>query len=214
MFHYQRSPRWKDLRTTEGWSILQHHALLHTEVQITPPKDPTQAVIPPLLTANVVQASFFRLCVRGGTCRSPWQNGNVYAMPSIPNQIIPYPAEVTINQTTVFDLYVSGDFEIRLFGDPVVVEGQEIPIQRLIVQLSFLATSDLLPVLLEEQLDVIPDFVDGQMFSVTQVFGIGLKSANGWWCTDTVTLSTNQVCLAQVSQTSTDPFLGLGGFPL
>jgi len=133
-------------------------------------------------------------------------------MPDGPNQIVPYPAEVAIDQTTVFDLYVSGDFEIRLFGDPVIVEGQHIPIQRLIFQLNFLATSGPLPVLLEQQLDVIPDFVDGWMFSATQAFGIGLKSASGWWCPDTVVF-TNQVCLVQVPQTRTDPFLGLGGFP-
>ena len=123
-------------------------------------------------------------------------------MPNVPNQIVPYPAEVAIDQTTVFDLYVSGDFEIRLFGDPVIVEGQHIPIQRLIFQLDFLATSGPLPVLLEEQLNVIPDFVDGWIFSATQAFGIGLKSASGWWCTDKVVLSTNRVCLVQVSQTT------------
>jgi len=134
-------------------------------------------------------------------------------MPNLPNQIVPYPTEVAIDQTTMFDLYVSGDFEIRLFGDPVVVEGQHIPIQRLTFQLNFLATNGPLPVLLEQQLDVIPDFVDGRMFSVTQAFGIGLKSADGWWCTDTVVFSKTQVCPVQVSPTNADPFLGLGGFP-
>ena len=116
-------------------------------------------------------------------------------MPNIPNQIVPYPAELASDQTTVFDLYVSGDFEIRLFGDPVVVEGQQIPIQRLMFQLNFLATSGPLPVLLEQQLNVVPDFVDGWMFSVTQSFGIGLKSVNGWWRTDSVMSSGNQVYL-------------------
>jgi hypothetical protein len=47
---------------------------------------------------------------------------------------------------------------------------------------------------LEQQLNVVPDFVDGQIFSVTQAFGIGLKSMSDWWCTDTVVSSTNQVC--------------------
>ena len=166
---------------------------------------------PPLLIADAAQVSFFRLCVRGAACRSPWRNGNIYAMPNIPNQIVPYPAEVAIDRTTVFDLYVSGDFEIRLFGDPVVVEGQQIPIQRLNFQLDLLATSGPLPVLLEQQLNVIPDFVDGWMFSVTQTFGIGLKSATGWWCTDSV-MSSNQVYLVQNLPTSADSFLGMGGF--
>jgi hypothetical protein len=113
-------------------------------------------------------------------------------MPNIPNQIVPYPAEVAIDRATVFDLYASGDFEIRLFGDPVVVERQQIPIQRLIFQFGLLDTK--LPVLLEQQLNVIPDFVDGWIFSVTQAIGIGLKSVNGWWYTDTVALcSTDQV---------------------
>ena len=134
-------------------------------------------------------------------------------MPYIPNQIVPYPAEVATDQTTVFDLYVSGDFEIRLFGDPVISEGQHTPVQRLIVQLDFLDTSGPLPVLVEQQLNVIPDFVDGRIFSVTQAFGIGLKSTSGWWCTDTVVSPANQVCLVQVIQTRTDLFLGLGGFP-
>jgi hypothetical protein len=134
-------------------------------------------------------------------------------MPNMPNQIVPYPAEVAIDQTTIFDLYVSGDFEIRLFGDPVIVEGQHIPIQRLIFQLDFLATSGSLPVLLEQQLNVIPDFVDGRIFSATQTFGIGLKTASGWWCTDAVVLSTTQVCPAPVPQARTDLFPGLGGLP-
>ena len=119
-------------------------------------------------------------------------------MPNMPNQIVPYPGEVAIDQTTVFDLFVSGDFEIRLFGDPLIVEGQHIPIQRLKFQLGFLSTSGPLPVILEQQLNVMPDFVDGRIFSVTQAFGIGLKSTSGWWCTDTVVSPTNQVCLVQV----------------
>jgi hypothetical protein len=122
-------------------------------------------------------------------------------MPNTPTQIIPYPAEVAIDQTTVFDLYVSGDFEIRLFGDPSAIEGQQVPIQKLIFQLNFLDTSGRLPVLLEEQLNVMPDFVDGWMFSFTRAFGVGLKSVNGWWCTDTVVLSTNQVWPARPSLT-------------
>lgn len=134
-------------------------------------------------------------------------------MPNVPNQIVPYPAEVAIDRPTVFDLYVSGDFEIRLFGDPVIVEGQQIPIQRLIFQLDLLATSGPLPVLLEQELNVIPDFVDGWIFSVAQTFGIGLKSVDGWWCTDSVMSSTNQVYLVQNLLTSADSFLGMGGYP-
>lgn len=147
------------------------------------------------------------------TGQSPWRNGNIYAMPNMPNQIVPYPGEVSTDQTTVFDLFVSGDYEIRLFGDPVISEGQHTPIQRLSIQLGFLSTSDPLPVILEQQLDVMPDFVNGRIFSSTQAFGVALKSTSGWWCTDTVVSPTNQVCLVQVSQTRTDPFLGLGGFP-
>ena len=45
-------------------------------------------------------------------------------MPNMPNQIVPYPAEVTVDQTTASDLYVSGDYEILLFGDPAIAEGQ------------------------------------------------------------------------------------------
>ena len=131
----------------------------------------------------------------------------------MPNQIVPYPGEVSVDQTTVFDLFVSGDYEIRLFGDPVTIEGQPTPVQRLGIQLGFLSTSDPLPVILEQHLDVIPDFVDGRIFSATKAFGIGLKSTSGWWCTDTVVSPTNQVCLVQVPQTRTEPFLGLGGFP-
>ena len=131
----------------------------------------------------------------------------------MPNQIVPYPVEVAIDQATIFDLYVSGDFEIRLFGDPVIVERQHTPMQRLSFHLDLLSTSGPLPVLLEQQLDVIPDFVDGRIFSVTKAFGIGLKSMSGWWCTDSVVLSTNQVCPVRIPQTRTDPFPGLGGFP-
>jgi len=58
-------------------------------------------------------------------------------MPNVPNQIVPNSTKVAIDQTAVFDLYVSGDFEIRLFGDPVIVEGRYIPIQRLIFNSNF-----------------------------------------------------------------------------
>ena len=98
-----------------------------------------------------------------------------------------------MDQTTV-RLVCIGDFELRLFEGPVIVEGQNIPIQSLMFPLSLLATSGPLPVLLEQQLDVVPDFVDGWMFSATQAFGIGLKSASDWWCPDTVVSSMNQVC--------------------
>jgi hypothetical protein len=133
-------------------------------------------------------------------------------MPNTPKQIVPYPAEVAIDQTTVFDLYVSGDFEIRLFGDPVIVEGQHIPIQRLIfnstfwlrvVRCLFYWSNNSMYTRLRRRVDILG----------TQAFGIGLKSVSDWWCTDTVVSSTNQVCLVQVPQTLTDPLLGLGGFP-
>jgi len=36
----------------------------------------------------------------GGRVSVPWRNGNIYAIPNIPNQIVPYPAEVVIDRTT------------------------------------------------------------------------------------------------------------------
>jgi len=75
---------------------------------------------------------------------------------------------------------VSGDYEIRLFGDPVDVEGQQTPIQKLQFDFKF-QEDDASLLVLEPQMDVIPEFVGGWTLAADGALGIGVKSMDGWW---------------------------------
>ena len=65
--------------------------------------------------------------------------------------------------------------QIRLFGDPLV-DGGQIPVQQLGVQVSILSNSSL--ILRHSAQDVYCDFVSGYAFG--DCIGISLQSVSGW----------------------------------
>ncbi|PVG01691.1 hypothetical protein CPB86DRAFT_698784 [Serendipita vermifera] len=184
---------WKQLRATEGWAILQHHALLHTRLRISPPSSAHQEVqVPTYIKANIRQASFFAIIPQNQSSdyTPKWHNGNIYDLSNSPDQIIELPHSPDTNEVTIYHLIVSADSEIRLFGDPLDVDGQEDPIQRVMVDFSIPQTSLELSLSTNPQLSVAPDFVDGWALSDGAI-GIGVISYEGWWEVASLHINTN-----------------------
>ncbi|PFH45661.1 hypothetical protein AMATHDRAFT_200381 [Amanita thiersii Skay4041] len=171
--------RWASLRSTEGWAALQHHAVLKTRLTIYPPNPPRPA---PNLLIQLVQGSHFAVLpvhddnVSISMPTPTWYQGNIYDL----NHALPQPVELPIppfsDRPTNYDLYISGDYEIRLFGDPRV-KGSEMPVQKL--KLTVGLEDRLETVVHEADQDVICDFVNG--FAFGRTIGLGLRSVSGWW---------------------------------
>ncbi|KAH9925275.1 uncharacterized protein B0H18DRAFT_1170833 [Fomitopsis serialis] len=182
--------RWAALRATEGWAGLQHHSVLHTTITVTPPPNLSSDTSerpgePPRLLVNVAQGSFF-------TAVPQWYMGNIYAMERVLPQTVSLPSTPSFTGPTTYDLFVSGDYEIRLFGDPRF-NGDKSGIPTLSIKLSV----DLEPVPTESTVEIIPDhsvtcdFVDGWAFG--DALGVGVRSVSGWWNIDGVSLATAEL---------------------
>jgi hypothetical protein len=187
--------RWNAIRATEGWSALQHHAVLHTELVLTPPPDSDSTATPPrFLVADVRQASFFALipATVPANYTPSWHNGNIYNLANSPTHVVELPDPPALHQPTTFHLIVSGDYEIRLFGDPMDLNDQETPVQRLHIDLGFEEVRDAM-VVVESKLNVVPDIVDGWMLSENGSIGVGIRSLEGWWEATSVE-SASEVC--------------------
>ncbi|KAL1691452.1 hypothetical protein GGG16DRAFT_53664 [Schizophyllum commune] len=166
------SIRWKALRATEGWAALQHHALLHGTLTI--PEDATHH----RLLVNLIQGSYFTILPRGESGVEPqWYAGNIYDLSASQPQSVPVePGE--------YDIWVAGDYEIRLFGDP----GDGIPVQslRLTTALDPIAEPSVQAVTTHH---VYPDFLDGLAFG--EAIGLGVRSVAGWWSIADVELESS-----------------------
>ncbi|KAA1474811.1 alpha/beta-hydrolase, partial [Dentipellis sp. KUC8613] len=170
--------RWNALRATEGWAALQHHSVLHTTLTVHPPDNASQA---PQLLFDLKQGTFFTILPRlpnnGLSELAPeWYTGNVYNMERSLPQPVWLPSPPSLNSSTVYDVYVSGDYEIRLFGSPHL-EGREYPV--LDVTLSVQPESPAVGLIHEPSHDIVCDFVDG--FAFGDALGVGLRSVSGWW---------------------------------
>jgi hypothetical protein len=84
--------------------------------------------------------------------------------------------------------------QIRLFGDPVVQEGSDVPVQHIKLEIDLEDSSGETFYVHEPSQDVICDFVDGYAFGDT--VGIGLRSREGGW---TVVEEANTASSASVS---------------
>ncbi|KAJ1303699.1 hypothetical protein OPQ81_008124 [Rhizoctonia solani] len=134
--------RWGSIRATEGWSGLQHHALLHTKIRLTPPR--THAHIPPVepiyLVLSASQCSYFAILGFKSELSTPqWYTCNIYDHANVPPIRIPLKPyldshlrrQTFLEPTTeIMELNVlmSLDYEIRLFGDPAVSNNGTMPI--------------------------------------------------------------------------------------
>lgn len=113
--------RWDTIRATEGWAGLQHHALLHTTITVTPPSlsSQNQGAEPPRLLVELLEGSFFTILpshdARGLAESIPkWYLGNIYALnPALP-QTVPLPIAPSLREPTTYEIFVSGDYEVRM----------------------------------------------------------------------------------------------------
>ncbi|KAI0273854.1 hypothetical protein BC834DRAFT_815835 [Gloeopeniophorella convolvens] len=183
--------RWASLRATEGWAGLQHHAILRTTLTVFPPQHDSQEMHPfPNLLIELKQGSFFALTPADGRGESDpdaipeWYSGNIYEMDHAPAQLVKFPTVPSTVSPTVYRLYISGDYEIRLFGDPRHV-GSETPTLGLAVQAYF--ESPKVGVVRQVANDVIPEFVEG--FAFGDALGIGLRCLRDWWTIKAISLS-------------------------
>ncbi|KAJ8699615.1 hypothetical protein PTI98_002711 [Pleurotus ostreatus] len=182
--------RWQSLRATEGWAALQHHAVLRGTLTVssTPPYGIRER---PRLLVQLLQGSFFTIIPsdltksQGITPR--WYHGNIYAMERALPQAVDLPVPPEASKQTQYTIFISGDFEIRLFGDPSASK-QEYPVQSLQIGVNIeLPTRDpSTHVVHEPTQDVMCDFVDGWAFG--NALGIGMRSVDGWWTVKEVTL--------------------------
>ncbi|KAG8951110.1 hypothetical protein FRC04_006769 [Tulasnella sp. 424] len=122
-----------------------------------------------------------------------WHFGNIYALPETP-QVIPLPANISTYDATTLDFFISADYEIRLFGDPVVMHGADDPITSVDVKVDLVHEEAV--VLGNEH--VVPDFVDG--LALGDALGIELTSTFGEWDITAVRTSANLDIALQVPQ--------------
>ncbi|RPD65838.1 hypothetical protein L226DRAFT_566346 [Lentinus tigrinus ALCF2SS1-7] len=185
--------RWESLRATEGWAALQHHNLLRTTLTVYPPSEipKKQDLSPPRLVVNLVQGSYFTVRpLAGATVESrgepEWHMGNIYAMGAAPPNTVELPTPPGLTEPTTYELVVSGDYEIRLFGDPRH-GGTEVPKLSITLTVGIEEGSPLLPVIRDTSHDISCDFVDGWAFG--DAIGVGIRSLKDWWAVTSVKLS-------------------------
>ncbi|KAJ4488323.1 hypothetical protein J3R30DRAFT_3696095 [Lentinula aciculospora] len=171
------SVRWKALRNTEGWAALQHHAVLKTSLTVYPATYSSSNSRPPHLRVQLVGASYFTITSSNSEKLPRWYAGNIYDMERALPRVVELPTEPALDQPTTYDIFVSGDYEIRLSGDPRVQRNSEIPVQTIKLEVEF--DNDTEKVVREPIQDVIPDFVSGWPFG--DAIGIGLRARDGWW---------------------------------
>ncbi|KAG7452898.1 uncharacterized protein BT62DRAFT_989922 [Guyanagaster necrorhizus] len=181
--------RWESLRATEGWAALQHHAVLRSTLTVHPPLNPSKSTPVPRLLVQLIQGSYFTILPKSGRREPRWYSGNIYAMERALPQEVPLPTTPSNDSATQYDIFLSGDYEIRLFGDPHS-QGRKIPVQSISISVKF--DDALASVVRESTQDVVCNFVDS--FAFGDAIGIGLRSVHGWWT---------------VTNVSTDPSSGL-----
>jgi hypothetical protein len=173
-----RFSRWAHLRATEGWATLQHHAVLRSLLTIHPPSLLAEDAPPvPQLLVDLVQGSFFTIVPFDTPSRSApkWYAGNIYDIERALSQSILL-HHVSSTSPTKYYLYVAGDYEIRLFGDPLVM-GSPTPVQKLQITAALEMPSNVVKGVPGHH--VAPDFVGRWAFG--SAFGVGLRSAGEWW---------------------------------
>ncbi|KAF8626190.1 hypothetical protein AX15_005070 [Amanita polypyramis BW_CC] len=112
-----------------------------------------------------------------------WYQGNIYNFEKSIPQIVDLPVKPSFNLPTTYTIFVSGDYEIRLFGDPHTA-GHNVPIQRLNLSVELEECTE--TVIHEPTQDIVCDFVEGIAFGTA--IGVGLRSVSGWWTVRSATL--------------------------
>ncbi|KAI0362755.1 hypothetical protein OH77DRAFT_1389445 [Trametes cingulata] len=183
--------RWESLRATEGWAAFQHHSVLRSTLTVYPPTQAQKpSANPPRLLVNLIQGSFFTILpVNVEDLSTPalvpeWHAGNIYGMSRSPPNSVVLQIPPSITSPTTYSIFVSGDYEIRLFGDPRHSGGG---VPTLSMSLTVGIEEPTLTVTRDSSHDVFPDFVDGWAFG--DALGVGLRSVDGWWTVEHVAVS-------------------------
>lgn len=103
-------------------------------------------------------------------------------------QAVPLPTLPSNDSATHYDIFISGDYEIRLFGDPHT-QDHEIPVQSISLSVKF--DDAFGSVVREATQDVVCDFVDN--FAFGDAIGLGLRSVDGWWTVTNVSTGASSV---------------------
>lgn len=161
--------------------------------------------LPPKLHIDLKQGSYFALVPRCDNEHEraseserfvpEWHAGNIYDLSRAHPSTVNLPGNLSIDKIIVYDLFVSGDYEvkdyelhifqsldltslnlqIRLFGKPKD-EAKLVP--TLQVSLS-VKTAPSKAVSLVFPHDIVPDFINGYAFG--NAVGIGLRAFDGRW---------------------------------
>lgn len=196
---------WAFLRATEGWAALQHHTVLRTTLTVLPPRSDSDSRLSPAapkLLVELKRGSFFTVVPADVEWKQrrdfvpEWYSGNIYDVHSAPPHLVKLPTIPSAGSPTVYNLYVSGDYEvlellsqsimntllrctiqIRLFGDPEEA-GSEAPTLSISVRAYFEPPS--INFRRETSSDIAPDFVEG--FAFGDALGVGLRClSKSWW---------------------------------
>ena len=188
------SIRWKQLRDVFGWAALQHHSLIHTVVSFTSSRDNSGLKRNPAARLNVLlslkQASFVCFVPRNKAPQSfgnMWIEGDIYAQSSY-SRVISLPVFDTPNGELEFDLFLSADYEIRLFGDPHFTEAGEIPVSRVSLSIDIYDP----PTVRIGDPFISPDIVEG--WTLGNWLGVCVQNNEKWNTLSAVTVNS-QVCL-------------------
>ncbi|KAI9056689.1 hypothetical protein FKP32DRAFT_1682226 [Trametes sanguinea] len=184
--------RWEALRATEGWAALQHHSVLRSTITVYPPSPPSNGLFgAPRLLVKLSQGSFFAVTpvssddAVDSTVVPEWHAGNIYALERSPPNAVALPTGSSSTSPTTYHIFVSGDYEIRLFGDPRH-GGSGVP--KLSISLTVDIEAPTHSVVLTPSHNVLCDFVEGWAFG--DALGIGLTSRDGWWTVQNVSVAS------------------------
>ncbi|KAF8319982.1 hypothetical protein DL93DRAFT_2074299 [Clavulina sp. PMI_390] len=170
--------RWADIRAIFGWAGLQHHSLVHTTLVLRPNTPSLPERVP--LRVSLKQASYIALVPRlssGGSIPADveWHEGDIYA--ASPHEfLVSVPTSHAVDGAVEFDVFMSFDYEIRLFGDPVRSQPDGVPTSE--VQLAITLAED--SAIRAGTCMTVPDIVDGKVFG--DAVGVLIEN-NGEWNT-------------------------------
>ncbi|KAH8108461.1 hypothetical protein DFH11DRAFT_1632998 [Phellopilus nigrolimitatus] len=191
--HLTNRYRWSDIRATEGWASLQHHSILRSTLTVTPPRKSISRthpeILPSRLLVDLKQGSFFTFIPRESNERTffpEWHTGNIYAMLRSGPSSVELPGTMNADRPATYDFFVSGDYEIRLFGDPRDY-GEETPTLKISVSVSVEEKRN--DIIRQVSHDVVCDFVNGYAFG--NALGVGIRSLDSWWAVEDIKLPSN-----------------------
>jgi hypothetical protein len=138
------------------------------------------------------QASFVCFISRGEASNKPdnmWIESDIYAQ-SPHSRVVSLPISGIVDDKLVFDVFLSVDYEIRLFGDPRFTEAEETPVSRVYLSIDIYNSS----VVHIEGPSIVPDFVEG--WALGDALGIYIQNNREWNSLASVTCdSTVRMCV-------------------